>query len=188
MTRPSISLRDVFTAGALVISVAALANSSSTLLEVGHAGSGSGKDRVDAAAIDPPAPRPDRQRAKNRRFGRVVASEFVLVDDRGRLRAQIGIDGSDVVRLRIGSEKTSESVVLSVFPNGRAAFLMKDDRGRNRATLAIAEDGRPFMSLDDRGSFCLDDARGQHRLVLRAHDDGKPEIWMDGATFSGLAD
>ncbi len=186
MTRPSITVRDILTAGALVTSVAALANSGATFLPVGEAKNVS-EDVFASRRIDPrPAERrpnhDDERPLKDRRFGRVEVREFALVDDDGQERASIGIDGGDVVRFRIGSEKSSESLLLSVFPDGRTALLMKDARGRNRATMAIGDDGRPFMSLDERGAFCLDDERGQHQLVLRVHDDGKPEVWLAGKT------
>ena len=186
MTRPTITLRDVLTAGALVTSVAALANSGAGLLPFGYA-KGVSESTFTRSGIDPhpgaaDADHAEQRRLKDRRFNRIEVREFALVDDEGQERASIGIDGSDTVRFRIGSDKSSESLLVSVFPDGRTALLMKDGRGRNRATMAIAEDGRPFMSLDERGAFCLDDERGQHQLVLRVHDDGKPEVWLAGKT------
>lgn len=177
MSRPSITLRDLFTVGALVISVAALANNTPF---------GAGVGRVDASPWDGSAEaqreRVDRERLRDRRFGRLEAREFFLIDDDGRERASLIVDSGNVLRFKAGSERTSDSFLLSVFPDGRTALLMKDARGRNRATMAIAEDGRPFMSLDERGAFCLDDERGQHQLVLRVHDDGQPELWFAGKT------
>lgn len=186
MNRPSITVRDILTAGALVTSVAALANSGADFLPIGHAKGTAESVFADSGVkprrVDPGFNDAEQRRLKDRRFGRVEVREFALVDDDGQERASIGIDGSDTVRFRIGSDKSSETLLLSVFPDGRAALLMKDGRGRNRATMAIAEDGRPFMSLDERGAFCLDDERGQHQLVLRVHDDGKPEVWLAGKT------
>jgi hypothetical protein len=178
------TLRDVLTAGALITSVAALANSGASVLPFGHAKGVS--DDIRRSTFDP---RTDselegavQRELRDCRFGRVEVREFALVDNDGRERASLNIDGSNTVRFRVGSDKSSESLLVSVFPDGRAALLMKDDRGRNRATMAIAEDGRPFMSLDERGAFCLDDERGQHQLVLRVHDNGKPEVWLAGKT------
>jgi len=186
MTRSSITFRDILTAGALVTSVAALANSGANLLPIGHAKGVPDEvvssRRIESRPSDPGFDEGRQRPLRDRRFGRVEVREFALVDDDGRERASMSVDGSDTVRFRIGSDKSSETLLLSVFPDGRAALLMKDNRNRNRATMAIAEDGRPFMSLDERGAFCLDDERGQHQLVLRVHDDGKPEVWFAGKT------
>jgi hypothetical protein len=178
MFRSSITLRDILTAGALVTSVAALANSGTWIAGTGQAEGISQREPRITERFDP---RPVEElnagdRLKDRRFGRVEVREFALVDGEGHERASLNIDGGDVVRLRIGSDKGRETCLLSVFPDGRAAFLLKDDRNRNRATIAVAEDGRPFLSLDECGAITLDDERGRHRLVFRVDDGGEPAV------------
>ena len=81
---------------------------------------------------------------------RVTVREFVVVGDDGRERATIEVDGGNVLRFRAGSQGTDDRFALSVFPDGRAALLFKDDRGVNRLVLRIDADGEPRVTIDDQ--------------------------------------
>lgn len=118
----------------------------------------------------------ERSRQSSLTVDRVDAREIVLRGDDGRVRATLGVDGGNVLRIRASSDKQQDRFVLSVFPDGRTALLMKDDRGRNRLTLAMREDGRPFISMTDNASLILHDDRGRNRAVLHSLTDADPEL------------
>lgn len=191
--RSTIGARDVFTGVAIVLSVAALAQQGTPDW---------GPQNAEARPALPTQQHDnerDRRPEKSRSFNRLTAnefkasdatfetikvdkinvSEFTVSDADGIARATINVDGGNVLRFRAGSEKTNESFILSVFPDGRAAFLLKDDRGRNRIAIAIAEDGRPFVNLTDNPSITLDDSHSRNRLVMRLDEHGKPTIRLD---------
>lgn len=193
--RSAVGSRDIFTGMAVILSVAALAKNGSPDW---------GPDKAQARPTLLVSPhdlhhdRDDRTR-KNRSFGRVTAnqlkaseatfetinvdkikvSEFTVTDENGTARATINVDGGNVLRFRAGSNETDERFVLSVFPDGRAALLMKDDRGRNRVAIAIAEDGRPFINLSDDPSIIFDDSHSRNRLVMQLEQHGQPVIRLD---------
>lgn len=109
-------------------------------------------------------------------FDRIEAKEFVLRDNDGRTRARIGIDGGDVVRFSASSDTQSDAFLLSVFPDGRVALLLRDDSGRNRVGMSLHEGGRPALTLSENANIILHDDRGRNRAVLRVAEDGSPEL------------
>lgn len=118
----------------------------------------------------------ERSVRSNLTVDRIDAREIVLRGEDGQVRATLGVDGGNVLRIKAGSGKQQERFVLSVFPDGRTALLMRDDRGRNRLTLAMREDGRPFISMTDNASLILHDDRGRNRAVLHSLTDADPEL------------
>lgn len=113
-------------------------------------------------------------------FDRVEAKEFVLRDNDGRTRAKIGIDRGDVVRFSASSDTQSDAFLLSIFPDGRVALLLRDDGGRNRVGMSIHEGGRPALTLSENANIVLYDDRGRSRAVLRVAEDGSPELVLHG--------
>lgn len=109
-------------------------------------------------------------------FDRIEAKEFVLRGDDGRTRARIGVDNSDVVRFSANSDTQSDAFLLSVFPDGRVALLLRDDGGKNRVGMSIHEGGRPALTLSENANIILRDDRGRNRAVLRVAEDGSPEL------------
>ncbi len=122
---------------------------------------------------DKPAAAPN-----NAVFDTVEATAFVLRDKKGARRATITTDSADVVRFAIGTQKNSGVFLLSVFPDGRAALILRDDRGRNRASMAIRADGSPAVSLSENANLILQDARGRNRAVLRMPAEGEPQLLL----------
>lgn len=66
--------------------------------------------------------------------------------------------------------------LLSVFPDGRVALLLRDHGGRNRVGLSIHGGGRPVVTLSENANIILRDDRGRNRAVLRVAEDGSPEL------------
>ncbi|HEX8200955.1 MAG TPA: hypothetical protein VF590_10730 [Isosphaeraceae bacterium] len=116
-------------------------------------------------------------------FDRIEAKEIVLRDDAGRVRARLGVDGSDVVRFTASSAARTDAFLLSVFPDGRGALIFRDDRGRNRISLSVRDDGRPVLTLDEEATILLRDARGRNRAVLSVPEDGPPRLRLDDETL-----
>lgn len=107
---------------------------------------------------------------------RIEVREIVLRDTKDRPRATIGFDKQDVLRFSAAADNLQDRFLLSVFPDGRAALIFRDARGRNRIGLSIGEDGRPVMTLDDNATIILHDDRGRNRAVLRTAEDGSPQL------------
>jgi hypothetical protein len=110
---------------------------------------------------------------------RIEARELILRDGQGRSRASFFVDGGDVVRFQAGSAERNDALVISVFPDGRSALLLRDKSGRNRVTLHLHEDGRPTVALDHDATLILRDAAGRNRAVLSAHEESVPTIFLD---------
>ncbi len=109
-------------------------------------------------------------------FDRIEAKEFVLRGNDGRTRARIGVDSSDVVRFSANSDTQSDAFLLSVFPDGRVALLLRDGDGKNRVGMSTHEGGRPVVTLSENANIILRDDRGRNRAVLRVSEDGSPEL------------
>ena len=107
-------------------------------------------------------------------FETVTARQFVLMDEAGQSRGRIAIDTNDVVRL--GSSHNDGIFVLSVFPDGRAALILRDRGNRNRIGMSIHDGGRPLLSLTENANIILRDERGRNRAVLRVPTNGVPEL------------
>lgn len=106
----------------------------------------------------------------------VTAKELVLKDDKGDTRGSLAIDADDVVRVQLGSSHNDGVFVLSVFPDGRAALILRDRGNRNRIGMSIQDGGRPLLSLTENANIILRDERGRNRAVLRVPTNGTPEL------------
>ena len=115
---------------------------------------------------------------ENAEFKSVSAKSFLLQDGYGSTRASLAIDGGDVVRMTIGNRDQGEVFLLSVFPDGRAALLLKDGHGQTRLGLSIQEDGRPVMKMSDGAAVILQDDRFRNRAVLNVHSNGTPALTL----------
>ena len=109
-------------------------------------------------------------------FETVTARQFVLMDDAGQSRGSLAIDTDDVVRVRLGNSDNNGVFVLSVFPDGRAALILRDRGNRNRIGMSIHDGGRPLLSLTENANIILRDERGRNRAVLRVPTNGVPEL------------
>lgn len=94
------------------------------------------------------------------------------------MRANIGVDNANVLRFSAGSEKQSNAFVLSVFPDGTAALILRDAQGRNRIGIGIREDGRPVISMDEDANLIMRDNKGRNRVVLGASTEGGPRLTL----------
>ena len=110
------------------------------------------------------------------KFDTVEANRFVLKDDKGVARAVMEIDTNNVARMRMGRKEGQNVFLLSVFPDGRAALILRDDRGRNRIAMSIRKDGWPALSLTENANILLKDDRGRLRTALRMPNDGNPRL------------
>lgn len=109
-------------------------------------------------------------------FETVAARQFVLKDETSRTRGSLVIDTNDVVRVRLGNSHNGGVFVLSIFPDGRAALILRDDRSRNRISMFLADGGRPVLRLHEHANIILTDERGRNRAVLRVPTNGVPEL------------
>lgn len=113
---------------------------------------------------------------------KIETREITIRDSRGRSRATLGVDGGDVLRF-VASSDEHEALWISVFPDGRAAILLRDHRGVNRVAISTREDGRPLITMHEDANILLRDARGRNRIVIGSDKEGEPHVRLNKTDF-----
>lgn len=100
-----------------------------------------------------------------------------LVDDRGRLRAEIAfrnVDGSMQPGFFLYGENGKESAaIMTLPPNGQPAIALSDSSGFQRLWVGLGQMDAPLVALYDREKL-LRAAMGA--LTLRNHTTGQAEV------------
>ena len=115
------------------------------------------------------------------------ASRFVLVDDKGAERAELGFNSLGTASLFSGDKKSGQGVLLALDDEG-APFLSLAGKGNARVRIGFRSSGEPLMELSDGGdekaqrrsrvgkehgaALRLKGQRGKTRFVLAANDLG----------------
>ena len=124
--------------------------------------------------------------ARARVLQEVRARNFVLVDEKGKRRAGLGIDKDGVVGLGLYDENGELRVALCLGED--PGLTLSDENGQTRAGLGLSEDGpmlillgrrgkpRASLSVSKRGAaragLCLTDANDKPRATLGLSEDG----------------
>lgn len=112
----------------------------------------------------------------------VRASRFVLVDDKGVERAELGFGSHGPARLFIGDKKSGEGILLALDEEQRPFLVMGGDRKTARIGMSILESGKPRLGLWTPG------AKSAH-IGLGFQSTGNPEFFLRdvaGKTRIGL--
>lgn len=123
----------------------------------------------------------------------IEASEFRVVDGDGNVRASLGVDSNDNVRLSFTQADRTTRIWTGITNTGTAMVNMSDDDGDTRVFVQVA-DGVPLLSMrdsdgtgrlylqvsDDEPMFNLADSDSQGRVFLKVNKDG-PIMWFNDA-------
>ncbi|HUY20424.1 MAG TPA: hypothetical protein VNE82_09215 [Candidatus Binataceae bacterium] len=82
--------------------------------------------------------------------GVVKARRLVIVDEQGRERIFLGLDGAGAPAIGIRDERGTMRATLSLLENGQATLQLLDGEQRTRASLAVRRDGFGELALLDR--------------------------------------
>lgn len=107
----------------------------------------------------------------------VSAERFVVRDDRGKVRAEMGANGGGEPVFRLNNPEGKERILMGLRPDGTIEMRLTDHDHEHRASLFLrsdgwpalvlsAPDGRSFVRLDTDstgGSLTLRDANGARR-------------------------
>jgi len=99
----------------------------------------------------------------------VRAREFVLVDERGTMRAMLGMGGEPV--LILADEKGLTRAMLTVNANGGGSLFLHDKNNRTRIGLSAGEKGSMLF---------LNDENENHRAVFGVAET----VTLDGKTIT----
>lgn len=119
------------------------------------------------------------------------ASRFVLVDDKGAERAELGFNSLGTASLFVGDKKSGQGVLLALDDEG-TPFLSLAGKGNARVHIGFRRSGEPLMELSDGGdekaqirlsvgkehgaALRLKGQRGKTRFVLAANDSGNSGV------------
>lgn len=120
--------------------------------------------------------RQKNRKPKNLKLNSLEVKEFTLVDSAGEPRVEMSVDGGGITRFRMGGKRSRESILISAFPNGQAAILLRDGSGSNRVSMYINEEGRPSLRLDENGAITLTDERRVNMATLKVDAQGTPSL------------
>ncbi len=111
----------------------------------------------------------------------IRARRFIVVDDRGTTRVQLGLLGEEGAGLELADSRGVGRAAIAVRPDGAAAIEMLGEERHPRVTLEVLPDGSPRLELrgpdgmsavtvgvrrDGAAHVLLADHHGQHRSAL----------------------
>ena len=137
----------------------------------------------------------------------VRANQFILEDERGRIRAMLAVTKDGPV-LTLSDEKGKDRAILGVLKTGLRLSL-SDEKGQMRAILAVLKHGPMFHLYDEEGktraalamtsdepSLSLSDEKGKTRAALGvtksgarlslSDEKGQMRAWMGMIDVPGI--
>lgn len=125
---------------------------------------------------------------------------FVIKDDNGLARLQLGVTQSGEVAISLTDEGENTRVQTFVDAQGLPSLILKDATGQANTTISVRPesngivvgDGRAGLLVleDETVSLAIADRQGRPRAMLRFDDDDKPVMLLldeDGNIVDGLA-
>ena len=137
--------------------------------------------------------------------GEIRARRFIVVDDRGTTRIQLGMLGEEGPSLELADSRGIPRLAIAVRPGGATAIKMLGEERHPRVTLDILPDGSPRLELrgqngmsavtvgveeDGAAHVRLVDHQGRHRSALTIAPGGSPGLTLNdetGTSRLGLA-
>ncbi|GMW02679.1 MAG: hypothetical protein AMXMBFR84_38150 [Candidatus Hydrogenedentota bacterium] len=118
------------------------------------------------------------------------ASEFRLIDADGNVRASLGVDSGNNVRLTMSDANQITRIWTGITAQGTAMFNLRDAKGESRIFLQVDEKepllsmrdaqdkGRVFLQVtNDEPLFNLRDKNDKGRFFVKVDDQG-PIMWF----------
>lgn len=96
----------------------------------------------------------------------LVAEEFRLVDDKGRIRASLGMSGGGAGMLLYDRTGQFRAMLMLAPEEGEPVLSLADKDGVHRATVGIRTKETPYLALRDNN--------GKIRLSATLGQDGEP--------------
>src|SRR4029077_12317168 len=126
----------------------------------------------------------------------IRARRFIVVDDRGTARVQLGLLGEGA-GLELADSRGVGRAAIAVRPDGATAIEMLGEERHPRVTLEVLPDGSPRLELrgpdgmstvtvgvrpDGAAHVLLADHHGHHRSALTITPGGSPGLTLNDAT------
>jgi hypothetical protein len=111
--------------------------------------------------------------------GTVTAEKFVLTDEFGAPRAELGIGPDGLPSLDLYDDVQRLRLKLGEMSDGTMGLILLDESGRDRARVSVGPDGEPSVYLYDKA--------GRRRSALKVGNDGVPSLILSDSTGTDRA-